>query len=105
MPNKIFIPAEIFNKLSREDADNLQEELMTIYFKNNPEILNNIIITAKGDPDKLEAGKEKSFEDALAKEYGYDIDILRRRENDEIASRLVEEIDKYNQKVETFEKG
>lgn len=97
---KIYIPIELFNKLPSEDADSLQMDLMNIYFKNNPDILNRVIQNSEGDPDKLEAEKEKEFEKVMTEDYAFDIDILRRREDDEISQRLVEEIDKYNHSLE-----
>ena len=96
---KVYIPFEIFNRLPAEEADGLQEDLMYIYFKENPDRLQDIIDRAEGDSDLVRIYKEEEFKEILSKDYAYDVSILRKRKNDEIAMRLVEEIDRYNLQI------
>ena len=99
MSEKIYIPIEIFKKLPVEEADKLQEELMYIYFRDNPGELRNIMERAEGDTDLIKVYKEDEFNKIMSKDYAYDINIIRNRKNDEIAEKLVETINIYNNKV------
>jgi hypothetical protein len=100
MAEKIYVPFEVFQKLTLEEANKLQIELMYIYFKNNPESLRDIIERAEGDPDLVELYKEDEFNKILSRDYAYDINILKKRKNDEIAEKLVEVINDYNARIE-----
>lgn len=95
----IILPQELFENLLPEEADKLQEELMDIYFDENPEDLQEIIIAAGDDFDLLQVKKELFFNNKLNENYGFNVEILRERRNDEIAEVLVDKIDEYNSKV------
>lgn len=97
--DKIYIPFEIFNKLPVEEADKLQEELMYLFFKDNPDELQKIIERAEGDSDLIKVYKEEKFNEIMSKEYAFDIDILRKRKDDPIAARLVELVNLYNKNI------
>jgi uncharacterized protein (DUF2267 family) len=95
----IILVQELFDNLPPEEADKLQEELMDIYFDENPEELQKIIIVAGDDFDLLQVKKELFFNQKLNEDYGFNVEILRERRNDEIAEVLVDKIDEYNSKV------
>lgn len=97
---KVYIPYEIFQKLPKKDSDKLQEDLMYIYYRDNPDDLQDIIERAEGDSDLVNMYKEERFQEMITKDYAFDVDILRKRKNDEIANELVKAIDSYNLEVE-----
>lgn len=97
--DKIYFPYEIFNKLSKEESDKLEEKLMFIYFKEHPEKLNQIIELAQGDSARIENDKEQEFQKVLDRDYAFSLDILKQRKNDEIAQNLVEVINNYNNRI------
>ena len=100
---EIRLPIELFGNLPKNKSEQLQEELMQIYFANNPRVLKEISDASEGDSELFQMKKEQYFNQAMDDEYAFDVDILAKR-NDEIAKRLVEEINKYNQQVETINK-
>jgi hypothetical protein len=96
---KIYVPFEVFRKLPVEEADKIQNDLMNIYFKDNPDALRSIIDRSEGDGDLVEVYKEDEFNKIMTRDYAYDTNILRRRKNDPIANRLVELIDNFNLQI------
>jgi len=97
---KIYLPIELFDRLSVQEYNSMMEDIFAIYFRNKPEILNDIVDKSEGNTDLLEQLKKEEIERAFKKEYAYDTDILRSRPEDELAEYLVEFIDDYNKKVE-----
>jgi len=97
---KITLPIELFESLPSRDSDNLQEELMDIYYNENPDVLKSLVSVSGDDINLLQLKKEQKFQNVMNSDYAFEVNNLRERADDEIATRLVEEIDKYNAQVE-----
>jgi hypothetical protein len=97
---KIYLPVEMFDRLSVEEYNSMMEDIYAIYFRNKPELLNDLVDKSEGNLKLLEQLKKEEIEKAFTKEYAYDTDILRSRKNDPLAEYLIEVIDDYNKKVE-----
>ncbi len=96
---KISLPLELFESLPKSESDDLQDELMELYYDDNATILQRIVDYSNGDAEAYETKREQQFHNFIDDEYGFEVEILRRRD-DKIASRLVEEIDEYNSQVD-----
>lgn len=97
---KIYLPIELFDRLSVQEYNETLEDLYAIYFRNKPEVLNELVDKSDGNVDVLEHLKKEEIDKLFQKEYAYDVDILRSRDSDELAEYLVNVIDDYNKKVE-----
>jgi hypothetical protein len=97
--DRISLPLELFESLPKGESDDLQQELMDIYYNDNAKILQRIVDYSGGDSETFESKREEQFQNFIDDEYGFEVDILRRRD-DKIAKRLVEEIDNYNSQVD-----
>jgi hypothetical protein len=97
---KVFLPVELLDRLSVQEYNEMLEDIYAIYFRKKPESLNDIIEKSDGNTKVLEQLKKEEIERAFKKEYAFDIDILRARDNDELGEYLTEVIDDYNKKVE-----
>ncbi len=97
---KIYLPIELFDRLSVSEYNDMMEDIYAIYFRNKPELLADLVDKSEGNTKLLEQLKKEEIERAFGKEYAYDVDILRARESDELAEYLIEVIDDYNKKVE-----
>ena len=103
MAESISTPIELFENLPRKESDKLLEELMDIYYDENPAILKNLTEVSGDDVGILNLKKEQKFQQMMNEEYAFDVDILRER-NDEIALILVDSIDQYNVQVDQVSK-
>ena len=97
--DRISLPIELFESLPKSESDDLQDELMELYYDDNASILKRIVDYSNGDAEAYETKREQQFQNFIDDEYGFEVDILRRRD-DKIAQRLVEEIDNYNSQVD-----
>jgi len=97
---RITLPIELFENLPSRDSDNLQEELMSIYYEENPGVLKNLVTVSGDDVNLLQMKKEQKFMDTMNSEYAFEADVLRERPDDEIAMMLVQEIDNFNSQVD-----
>ncbi len=101
---KIDLPIELFNFLPKKQSDDLQQDLMNMYYAENPQILKKIIDYSANDPNLMNMKKEEYFNNIMSDEYAFDVEILRKR-TDPIAEQLVREIDTFNGQVETVSQG
>jgi len=76
---QIFLPYQLFEFLPTRIADELQAQIMDLYFAKNPEKLNAIVRRAKGDEDLVGKYKDEEFGRLMYEDYGFDVNILRSR--------------------------